>query len=99
MPFSEVTGYVEGLPAKDAAKVLAHLNALENGWTEELAIKPLKGKVMELTVGPYRIVYFKHKETIYAVDVFRKKSQKTPPRIIHRAEQIYLAVTNDQKKQ
>lgn len=96
--FGEVTKYTAGIPKKDAAKILVGLQTLKKGWTKELIIKPLKGKIMELTVGSYRVVYFQHKETIYAVDAFRKKSKKTPLRIIQRAEQIYITLTNNKKK-
>ncbi len=97
LQLGDVTEYLEGLSTKDVAKILAHLESLENGLTEELDIKPLKGKIMELTVGQYRIVYFQQKGIIYAVDAFRKKSRKTPKRVIERAEEVYRMVTNIKK--
>ncbi len=97
---SEVSDFINKLSNDDGAKVLAQLQSLENGWTEALVIKPLKGKIKELIVGQYRIVFFDHRGTIYAIDAFRKKSQKTPKRIIEKAirtHNIIIKITNETK--
>lgn len=98
---SEVNDFINKLSNDDAAKILAQLKSLENGWTEALIIKSLKGKIRELIVGQYRIVFFGHGNTIYVIDAFRKKSQKTPKRIIEKASNKYniiIKIKNENKK-
>lgn len=84
-----VIEFLESLSADDAAKMAAHLKSLEMDQTEGLTIKPLKGKVKEIVVKQYRIVFFRIGTKGYVVDAFRKQSKKTPKRIIERAERIY----------
>lgn len=84
-----VIEFLESLSADDAAKMAAHLKSLEMDQTEGLTIKPLKGKVKEIVVKQYRIVFFRIGTRGYVVDAFRKQSKKTPKRIIERAERIY----------
>lgn len=88
----EVVNFINSLPDEDSAKILGQFRALEKGWTETLNIKTLKGRIRELIVHDYRIVFFAIKQRIYVVDGFRKKSQKTPPRIIARAEEIHRLI-------
>lgn len=88
----EVTNFLESLSENDAAKILAHLKSLEANQTEGLIIKSLKGKIKELIVRQYRIIFFRIGEKGYAVDAFKKQSKKTPKRIIERAEKIYRDV-------
>lgn len=84
-----VTGFLSDLSEGDAAKILAHLKSLEVNQIEGLTIKPLKGKIKELIVRQYRIIFFRIGKKGYAVDAFKKQSKKTPRRIIERAEKIY----------
>ena len=84
-----VIEFLESLPADDAAKIAAHLKSLEMDQTEGLTIKPLKGKIKEIVVKQYRVVFFRTGTRGYVVDVFRKQSKKTPKRVIERAERIY----------
>lgn len=42
----------------------------------------------------HAIVFFRLDDTIYAVDIFKKQSRKTPPRIIKRAIKIYQMMAN-----
>jgi len=86
---NDVTNFLDGLSEDDAAKIFAHLKSLESNQIEGLIIKPLKGKIKELIVRQYRIIFFRIGEKGYAVDAFKKQSQKTPRRIIERAEKIY----------
>lgn len=90
-----VTDFLESLSEDDAAKIFAHLKSLEANQTEGLTIKPLKGKIKELVVRQYRIIFFRIGEKGYAVDAFKKQSQKTPRRIIGRAERIYQDVNKN----
>lgn len=87
--FGDVTDFINNLPDNISAKILAHLKSLEMNLTEALAIKTLKGKIKELIVKQYRIVFFQENGIIYVVDIFKKQSRKTPKGIIERAEEIY----------
>lgn len=93
---SAVSDFINNLSHRDAAKILANLKFLETNKTEGLVIKQLKGKIYELVVNQYRVVFFKISEIGYVVDVFRKKSRKAPKRIIERAEKIYRDVSRQQ---
>lgn len=84
-----VSKFIERLPEDDSAKILAHLKSLEENHTEGLLIKTLKGRIKEIVVRQYRITFFNIGTTIYVVDAFKKQSQKTPKRIIEKAERIY----------
>jgi phage-related protein len=89
----DAADFICGLPDKDSAKILAQLRSLEQDTTEALIIKKLKGKIMELKVNKYRVVFFKTASIIYVVDAFKKQSDKTPKRVIDRAEKIYKIIT------
>ena len=89
-----VTDFVSHLAPEDAGTIDASLMSLANGDTKKLIIKPLKGKILELSVRQYRIVYFRVGATIYAVDIFKKQSRKTPLRFIRQAEKRYRAIIN-----
>lgn len=84
-----VKKFMDKLKEDDSAKILAHLKSLEENHTEGLTIKTLKGKIKEIIVRQYRIIFFTIGTTIYIVDAFKKQSQKTPKRIIKKAEEIY----------
>ena len=68
------------------------LDLLEADRTEFLDIKQLSGKIRELIVRQYRLVFFRKEEIIYVIDIFKKQSQKTPRRIIERAERLYQSL-------
>ena len=81
------------LSIPDQARIKAAEEALVLGDFQALYIKSLKGPIRELIVGNYRLVFFYWKEnSILFVDIFRKKSNKTPLRIIRHAERIYKMV-------
>lgn len=90
----DVSDFLAKLSREDDAKIAAHLKSLAINQTEGLTIKPLKGKIKELVVKQYRIVFFRINNTGYVVDAFRKQSKKTPKRIIERAEKIYRDINN-----
>ena len=85
----EVNEFLDLLPEDVSGKILAHLKSLAEHRTEGLTIKLLKGKIKEIIVKQYRIVFFTIGDKGYVVDVFKKQSRKTPQRIIERAEKIY----------
>ncbi|HEY5221164.1 MAG TPA: type II toxin-antitoxin system RelE/ParE family toxin [Candidatus Paceibacterota bacterium] len=80
---------IDALSGELSIKILADIKQLGTGKTASLLIKPLRGKLMELSVKQYRILYFRIEGTIYVVDVLKKQSRKTPRRIIKRAWNIY----------
>jgi phage-related protein len=86
--------YIKALNGDVRAKISADIKRLETGKTEGLLIKPLKWKIMELSVKQYRIIYFRTPTAICVVDVFKKQSRKTPLRFIKRAEKIYKKLNN-----
>ena len=90
---NDVKEFFEGLSQDAAAKIYAHLQLFQENHTEGLVIKSLKGKIKELIVKQYRIVFFTISNTGYIVDAFRKQSRKTPKRIIERAEEIYRVIS------
>lgn len=95
---SKVEDFIDILSDEDSAKILSHLRFLETGKTEALEIKPLKDKIRELIINQYRIIFFAIGDNIYAVDSFKKQSQKTPKRIIERAEKIYKTLSKKDGK-
>ncbi len=86
---SDVENFINKISNEESGKILAQLKFLEINQTEALIIKPLKGKIYELRIKQYRIVFFKIRTIVYVVDMFKKQSQKTPQRIIKKAEKIY----------
>ena len=85
----DVREFIERLKQDDSAKILAHLKSIEENLTEGLIIKTLKGRIKEIIVRQYRVIFFNIGATAYVVDAFKKQSQKTPKRIIENAEKIY----------
>jgi phage-related protein len=92
--FKDVLDFLNKISKDDKAKISAHLKSLQENHTEGLIIKPLKGRIKEIVVRQYRIVLFEIGATGYVVDAFRKQSDKTPKRIIERAEKIYRDIKN-----
>ena len=87
--------FIDALPEEDRANVRAHLESLRLSEKKRLLIKTLKGKIKELIVQQYRIVFVIIGETIFITDVFKKQSQKTPKRIIAHAEKIYQHIKHN----
>lgn len=87
--------FIDDLPEEDRANVRSHLESLRIHEIKRLLIKTLKGKIKELIVQQYRIVFVIIGETIFVTDVFKKQSQKTPKRIIEHAEKIYQKILNN----
>jgi len=90
--FRDVDSFIYSLPGDDSLKILMDLDLLEADRTEFLDIKQLSGKIRELIVRQYRLVFFRKEEIIYVIDIFKKQSRKTPWRIIKRAEKIYQSL-------
>lgn len=81
--------FLDSISVDDAAKIAAHLKSLQDDHTEGLTIKPLKGKIKEIVVRQYRVIFFVIGAAGYAVAAFQKQGRKTPKRIIVHAEKIY----------
>lgn len=93
--FKDVDDFIKSLPNTISSKILAHLKALELGYTESTVIKKLRGKIKELVVNDCRVVFFQIRDMTYVVDIFRKKSKKTPKEIISKAEKMYKEIANN----
>jgi phage-related protein len=91
---SEVQKFINTIRSKDSGKIKTALEFLEARKTEALLIKQLKGKIVELSIKQYRVIFFEINSTIYVIDIFKKQSRKTPLRIIERAENIYKKINN-----
>ena len=92
--FDDVSDFLNKISESDAAKILANLKLLQENHTEGLVIKSLKGRIREIVVKQYRVIFFQINSTGYVVDTFRKRSKKTPKRILERAEKIYKDIIN-----
>ena len=92
--FKKVYEFIDTLPDGNAGEMLGYFVLVESNLTEHLNIKTLRGKIKELIVGQYRFVFFRFGGTVYVVDAFKKKSAKTPPRIIKRATKMYQRILN-----
>lgn len=88
----DVLTFLDSIAEEDSAKIYAHLKLLEENYTEGLNVKQLKGKIREIIVKQYRIIFFRKTNIIYIVDAFKKQTQKTPKRIIERAEKMYKII-------
>ncbi len=80
--------FIDSLPSKDQADILADLGAVKQSDFEIIKVKILKGKIKELIVRKYRILFFIRSGSVYVTNGFVKKSQKTPKREIDYAEKI-----------
>ena len=81
--------FLVNLQENEQEKVSATIEALGDPLRFSLYIKTLHGPIRELRVGQYRIVFFQKNGAHYVVDVFRKKSQKTPRNHITYAEKWF----------
>ncbi|MEK7137905.1 MAG: type II toxin-antitoxin system RelE/ParE family toxin [Patescibacteria group bacterium] len=85
--FKRAKDFVNSIPIADRARITAQVNTMLEG--KKVYTKQLKGRVRELIVGPYRMIYFTKNLNIYFVNGFRKKGQKTPTKEIAMAEKLY----------
>lgn len=86
--FDDALSFFEQIPETDRAKVSASIKRMETDF-DNVYTKVLKSPVRELIVKKYRILFFIKKDVIYFVLGFIKKTQKTPPQEIQRAESVY----------
>jgi len=95
--FNDVENFINKTSQSAGAKIYANLKALEEGFREGIKIKTLRGKIKEIIINRFRVIFFELGGIIYVVDVFVKKSTKTPQRIIKRAERIYNDILEYEK--
>lgn len=87
-----VKEFVEALDDEDAAAVAVALNEVEELGL--VAARHLRGPIFEVRAHGDRVIYRilfapqgRWGQVLLALSAFKKKTQKTPPRIIHLAEQ------------
>ena len=87
--FENVKDFIGDLSSPNRSKVAAHIYLMQTGEFGAVHIKTLRGEIKELIVKNYRFVFFIHKNLIYFIGAFVKKTQKTPKQEIDKAETIY----------
>ena len=99
-----VKDYIEKLDNKQKAKFLKYIDFLreKKGYLDEPYSRHIKGKIRELRFdfarSKNRIFYFVFiKKTIILLHAFLKKTQKTPPLEIKKAQENYKDVINNPK--
>jgi len=88
---SPVVEFIDGLQARERAKVIYHLELLSKFGINlrKAHARPLVGHkpLRELKPGPIRLVYFAHKDRRFIIlHAFRKKGRKTPQQHIEKAK-------------
>jgi len=87
-----VNDFLNELPRTERAKIFSSIDKMRSGNWSSLYIKTLKGPIRELIVKQYRVIFFMSGSVLYFVRAFRKKTAKTPPQEIGRAEHIYKMI-------
>lgn len=93
----EVKEFIEKLGYSDQGKINGIIAAMEAGNFESIYIKTIKTPIRELIVKKYRFIFFIHKNTIYFIGVFVKKTAKTPKFEIDNAQKIYRIILENNK--
>lgn len=84
--------FISDLSFDDQDKISGTIEALRNKKFDSVYVKQLRGDIKELKVKKYRLIFFVHKETIYFVRIFIKKTNKTPKKEIDIAEKNYKLI-------
>ena len=87
--FEKVKDFIEGMSSSDRAKVAANIYTMQIGEFSSVHTKTLRNEIKELIIKNYRFIFFIHKNLIYFVGAFIKRTQKTPKQEIDKAETIY----------
>ena len=100
---SKTKKYIDSLSEAEQGKIAVSIRFMEDGNLEIVTTKQLRKSIRELIVGNHRIVYFVEHKTIYFIDAFRKRSQKTPKNIIANTISIHKIIRSqiwvNEKKQ
>ncbi len=89
-----VNEFVKELTQAERAKIFSTIEKMRSGDWSSIYIKTLKGPIRELIVKQNRILFFINENMLHFIHAFRKKTAKTPPQEIERAEQIYKLFTS-----
>ena len=99
-----VLEYLDNLSDKEKAKLLKYIEFLREhkGYLDEPYSKHIKGKIRELIVdfarSRHRILYFTFiKKNIVLIHAFLKKTKKTPPAEVMRAEKNYKDILSNKE--
>lgn len=84
-----VNEFVNKLPRAERAKIFGAIEKMRSGDWSSIYVKTLKGPIRELIVKRNRILFFINENVLHFIHAFQKKTAKTPPKEIERAEQIY----------
>ncbi len=84
-----VNEFLRELSRVERGKIFSDIETMRTGDWSSLYVKTLKGPLRELIVKQYRIIFFINENVLYFIRAFQKKTAKTPPQEIERAEQIY----------
>lgn len=90
----DIETFISRLSLDDQDKISGAIEALRNKKFSSIYIKQLKGDIKELKVKKYRLIFFIHKETVYFLRIFVKKTNKTPKNEIDIAEKHYKLITS-----
>ncbi|MBI2631164.1 type II toxin-antitoxin system RelE/ParE family toxin [Candidatus Nomurabacteria bacterium] len=93
----EVKEFTEKLSDADQGKINAAAMAMEAGDFESIYIKTLKAPIKELIIKKYRFIFFIHKNTIYFIRAFIKKTAKTPKNEINNAQKVCKIILANNK--
>lgn len=85
----DVLEFIRTLSIKEQNKILGAINTLGNKKFEEVYIKQLVSNIKELKVRNYRLIFFIHKDEIFFIRIFIKKTKKTPKLEIELALKFY----------
>jgi phage-related protein len=89
-----VEKHLGSLKLSDEAKIRAAMGVMRRGTFSAVHTKPVKGKIRELIVRQFRLLYFLKDKTLYFVSMFVKKTAKTPKHEIEYAEKIFKVIKN-----
>lgn len=89
-----VKDFITDLSETDSAKVAASITIIEKGDLHLVDTKMLKAPIRELKIKKYRFIFFIHKNLIYIIHAFIKKTAKTPQKEIGFAEKVYKMIIN-----
>lgn len=90
----DIETFISNLSSDDQDKISGTVEMLRNKRLDSIYIKQLRGNIKELKVRKYRLIFFIHKETVYFLRIFIKKTNKTPKNEIDMAEKYYKLITN-----
>ena len=92
--FDKADEFLGDLDIRDQEKIAVCVKSLTEGDFKSIRTKLLRGKIRELIVKEYRIIFFIYLNSVYFVNAFRKKTNKTPRSEIDHAEKIYKQIIN-----